>query len=129
MKPFQARFSDWKQNLSKSAGKALWMTFITIHRRDSTAIPIHISPKPRYLSARKYPLSFINCFSRYLAIKTEIYQQSLEAVSTSGYAPILIPPIRNTTAFLDSINELEKQPITLAMPTELKSLSLLGKTE
>ncbi|MDM3777224.1 uroporphyrinogen-III C-methyltransferase, partial [Proteus mirabilis] len=33
----------------------------------------------------------------------------------------------NTTAFLASINELEKQPITLAMPTELKSLSLLEK--
>ncbi|NHW59167.1 uroporphyrinogen-III C-methyltransferase, partial [Escherichia coli] len=33
----------------------------------------------------------------------------------------------STTAFLDTVSELEKQPITLAMPSELKSPTLLEK--
>ncbi|RLR67612.1 uroporphyrinogen-III C-methyltransferase, partial [Pseudomonas aeruginosa] len=50
----------------------------------------------------------------------------LEAVSTwvRAYFDTSDP---NTEAFLDTLSELEKQPITLAIPTELKSPALLEK--
>ncbi|HGN0346138.1 MULTISPECIES: uroporphyrinogen-III C-methyltransferase [Proteus] len=116
--------SDWKQNLSKS-WKSFMDDFITIRRRDSTAIPLLAPNQDIYLreNIRSRLLIASQAVPRH---QTEIYQQSLEAVSTwvRAYFDTTDP---NTTAFLDSINELEKQPITLAMPTELKSLSLLEK--
>ncbi len=116
--------SDWKQNLSKS-WKSFMDDFITIRRRDSTAIPLLAPNQDIYLreNIRSRLLIASQAVPRH---QTEIYQQSLEAVSTwvRAYFDTTDP---NTTAFLDSINELEKQPITLAIPTELKSLSLLEK--
>lgn len=116
--------SDWKQNLSKS-WKSFMDDFITIRRRDSTAIPLLAPNQDIYLreNIRSRLLIASQAVPRH---QTEIYQQSLEAVSTwvRAYFDTTDP---NTTAFLDSINELEKQPITLAMPAELKSLSLLEK--
>lgn len=110
--------SDWKQNLSKS-WKSFMDDFITIRRRDSTAIPLLAPNQDIYLreNIRSRLLIASQAVPRH---QTEIYQQSLEAVSTwvRAYFDTTDP---NTTAFLDSINELEKQPITLAMPTELKA--------
>ena len=105
--------------------KSFMDDFITIRRRDSTAIPLLAPNQDIYLreNIRSRLLIASQAVPRH---QTEIYQQSLEAVSTwvRAYFDTTDP---NTTAFLDSINELEKQPITLAMPTELKSLSLLEK--
>ncbi|MEQ4924026.1 uroporphyrinogen-III C-methyltransferase [Proteus hauseri] len=116
--------SDWKQNLSKS-WKSFMDDFITIRRRDTTAVPLLAPNQDIYLreNIRSRLLIASQAVPRH---QSEIYQQSLEAVSTwvRSYFDTTDP---NTTAFLDTVSALEKQPITLAMPTELKSPTLLEK--
>ncbi|MDO1659673.1 uroporphyrinogen-III C-methyltransferase, partial [Escherichia coli] len=90
--------SDWKQNLSKS-WKSFMDDFITIRRRDSTAIPLLAPNQDIYLreNIRSRLLIASQAVPRH---QTEIYQQSLEAVSTwvRAYFDTTDP---NTTAFLD----------------------------
>lgn len=116
--------SDWKQNLSKS-WKSFMDDFITIRRRDTEAVPLLAPSQDIYLreNIRSRLLIASQAVPRH---QTEIYQQSLEAVSTwvRAYFDTSDP---STTAFLDTVSELEKQPITLTMPTELKSPVLLEK--
>ncbi|MBQ0213248.1 uroporphyrinogen-III C-methyltransferase [Proteus vulgaris] len=116
--------SDWKQNLSKS-WKSFMDDFITIRRRDTEAVPLLAPNQDIYLreNIRSRLLIASQAVPRH---QTEIYQQSLEAVSTwvRAYFDTSDP---STTAFLDTVSELEKQPITLTMPTELKSPVLLEK--
>ncbi|WP_099076345.1 uroporphyrinogen-III C-methyltransferase [Proteus alimentorum] len=116
--------SDWKQNLSKS-WKSFMDDFITIRRRDTAAVPLLAPNQDVYLreNIRSRLLIASQAVPRH---QTEIYQQSLEAVSTwvRAYFDTSDP---STTAFLDTVSELEKQPITLAMPSELKSPTLLEK--
>ncbi|OAT49322.1 HemX family protein [Proteus hauseri ATCC 700826] len=116
--------SDWKENLSKS-WKSFMDDFITIRRRDTAAVPLLAPNQDIYLreNIRSRLLIASQAVPRH---QTEIYQQSLEAVSTwvRSYFDTTDP---NTTAFLDMVSALEKQPITLAMPAELKSPTLLEK--
>ncbi|QAV23301.1 uroporphyrinogen-III C-methyltransferase [Proteus hauseri] len=116
--------SDWKENLSKS-WKSFMDDFITIRRRDTAAVPLLAPNQDIYLreNIRSRLLIASQAVPRH---QTEIYQQSLEAVSTwvRSYFDTTDP---NTTAFLDTVSALEKQPITLAMPAELKSPTLLEK--
>lgn len=116
--------SDWKENLSKS-WKSFMDDFITIRRRDTAAVPLLAPNQDIYLreNIRSRLLIASQAVPRH---QTEIYQQSLEAVSTwvRSYFDTTDP---NTTAFLDIVSALEKQPITLAMPAELKSPTLLEK--
>lgn len=116
--------SDWKQNLSKS-WKSFMDDFITIRRRDTEAVPLLAPNQDIYLreNIRSRLLIASQAVPRH---QTEIYQQSLEAVSTwvRAYFDTSDP---STTAFLETVSELEKQPITLTMPTELKSPVLLEK--
>ncbi|MEQ4794239.1 uroporphyrinogen-III C-methyltransferase, partial [Klebsiella variicola subsp. variicola] len=116
--------SDWKQNLSKS-WKSFMDDFITIRRRDTEAVPLLAPNQDIYLreNIRSRLLIASQAVPRH---QTEIYQQSLEAVSTwvRAYFDTSDP---STTAFLDTVSELEKQPITLTMPAELKSPVLLEK--
>lgn len=99
--------------------------FITIRRRDTEAVPLLAPNQDIYLreNIRSRLLIASQAVPRH---QTEIYQQSLEAVSTwvRAYFDTSDP---STTAFLDTVSELEKQPITLTMPTELKSPVLLEK--
>lgn len=116
--------SDWKQNLSKS-WKSFMDDFITIRRRDTAATPLLAPNQDIYLreNIRSRLLIASQAVPRH---QTEIYQQSLEAVSTwvRAYFDTTDP---NTAAFLDALNALENMPITLAMPSELKSPALLEK--
>lgn len=99
--------------------------FITIRRRDTEAVPLLAPNQDIYLreNIRSRLLIASQAVPRH---QTEIYQQSLEAVSTwvRAYFDTSDP---STTAFLDTVSELEKQPITLTMPAELKSPVLLEK--
>lgn len=116
--------SDWKENLSKS-WKGFMDDFITIRRRDTATTPLLAPNQDIYLreNIRSRLLIASQAIPRQ---QTEIYQQSLEAVSTwvRAYFDTTDPA---TQAFLDTLSELEKQPITLAMPTELKNPALLEK--
>ena len=102
MKPFQARFLTGSKT-SVKAGKALWMIYYYPSSRQYRYSTI--SSKPRYLSA-KISARLLIASQAVPRHQTEIYQQSLEAVSTwvRAYFDTTDP---NTTAFLDSINELE----------------------
>ena len=92
MKPFQARFLTGSKTSVKALEKLLWMTLL-LSIVETVPLFQLLAPNQDIYLRENIRSRLLIASSRYLAIKTEIYQQSLEAVST-GYAPILIPPIR-----------------------------------
>ncbi|HGJ5875919.1 MAG TPA: uroporphyrinogen-III C-methyltransferase [Arsenophonus sp.] len=116
--------ADWKQNLSQS-WKKFSKNFITIRRRDSHETPLLAPNQDIYLRAniRGQLLIATQAVPRY---QEQIYKQSLEQVSTW----IRIYFNTNdaaTKAFLSELDTLIEQPITMDIPSELKSLLLLEK--
>ncbi|MFV9996671.1 MAG: uroporphyrinogen-III C-methyltransferase [Arsenophonus endosymbiont of Dermacentor nuttalli] len=116
--------ADWKQNLSQS-WKNFSKNFITIRRRDSHETPLLAPNQDIYLRAniRAQLLIATQAVPRY---QEQIYKQSLEQVSTW----IRIYFNTNdaaTKAFLSELDTLIEQPITMDIPSELKSLLLLEK--
>nr|WP_072012841.1 uroporphyrinogen-III C-methyltransferase [Candidatus Arsenophonus nilaparvatae] len=116
--------ADWKQNLSQS-WKSFSKNFITIRRRDSHETPLLAPNQDIYLRAniRAQLLIAAQAVPRH---QEQIYKQSLEQVSTW----IRIYFNTNdaaTKAFLTEVDKLIEQPITMDIPSELKSLLLLDK--
>lgn len=116
--------TDWKQNLSQS-WKSFSKNFITIRRRDSHETPLLAPNQDIYLRAniRAQLLIAAQAVPRH---QEQIYKQSLEQASTW----IRIYFNTNdaaTKAFLTEVDKLIEQPITMDIPSELKSLLLLDK--
>lgn len=116
--------ADWKQNLSQS-WKNFSKNFITIRRKDSHETPLLAPNQDIYLRAniRAQLLIAAQAVPRH---QEQIYKQSLEQVSTW----IRIYFNTNdaaTKAFLTEVDKLIEQPITMDIPSELKSLLLLDK--
>ncbi|CNJ90955.1 uroporphyrinogen III C-methyltransferase [Yersinia aldovae] len=116
--------SEWRQNLSKS-WHSFMSDFITIRRRDSTAEPLLAPNQDIYLreNIRSRLLVAAQAVPRH---QNEVYKQSLEIVSTwvRAYFDIDDP---STKAFLDELEELSQQSISMDMPDQLKSQSMLEK--
>lgn len=116
--------NEWRQNLVKSWHNFM-SEFITVRRRDSSAEPLLAPNQDVYLreNIRSRLLVAAQAVPRH---QNEVYQQSLETVSTwvRAYFDVNDP---TTKAFLSQLDELSQQSINMDAPTELKSQPLLEK--
>lgn len=116
--------NEWRQNLVKSWHNFM-SEFITVRRRDSSAEPLLAPNQDVYLreNIRSRLLVAAQAVPRH---QNEVYQQSLETVSTwvCAYFDVNDP---TTKAFLSQLDELSQQSINMDVPTELKSQPLLEK--
>lgn len=116
--------AEWRQNLTKS-----WHTFmsdfITVRRRDSSAEPLLAPNQDVYLreNIRSRLLIAAQAVPRH---QDEIYKQSLESVSTwvRAYFDTSDP---TTKAFLEEVDNLSQQSISMDVPDQLKSQPMLEK--
>lgn len=117
-----ASLSQWRQNLAKS-WRSFIAEFITIRRRDSSAEPLLAPNQDVYLreNIRSRLLIAAQAVPRH---QLQIYHQSLESVSAwvRAYFDVNDP---STKAFLNQIDDLSQQSISMVLPDTLKSQPLL----
>ncbi len=116
--------TEWRQNLAKSWHNFM-DSFITIRRRDETAVPLLAPNQDIYLreNIRSRLLIAAQAVPRH---QDETYKQSLENVSTWVRA-YYDGDDATTKAFLDEIDELGQQNINMDIPQTLQSQPLLEK--
>jgi len=116
--------TEWRQNLTKSWHNFM-DDFITIRRRDSTAEPLLAPNQDVYLreNIRSRLLIAAQAVPRH---QDEVYKQSLESVSTwvRAYFHTTDP---STKAFLEELDNLSQQSISMDVPDQLKSQPMLEK--
>lgn len=116
--------NEWRQNLSKSWHNFM-ADFITIRRRDSSAEPLLAPNQDVYLreNIRSRLLVAAQAVPRH---QNEVFKQSLETVSTwvRAYFDSSDP---STKAFLDDLENLSQQSISMDVPDQLKSQPMLEK--
>ncbi|VEI62245.1 Putative uroporphyrinogen-III C-methyltransferase [Serratia fonticola] len=116
--------SEWRQNLTKSWHNFM-ADFITIRRRDSSAEPLLAPNQDVYLreNIRSRLLVAAQAIPRH---QNEVYKQSLETVSTwvRAYFDTTDPA---TKAFLEELDNLSQQSISMDVPGQLKSQPMLEK--
>lgn len=116
--------TEWRQNLTKSWHNFM-DDFITIRRRDTSAEPLLAPNQDVYLreNIRSRLLIAAQAVPRH---QDEVYKQSLESVSTwvRAYFDTSDP---STKAFLEELDNLSQQSISMDVPDELKSQPLLEK--
>ena len=99
--------------------------FITIRRRDSSAEPLLAPNQDVYLreNIRSRLLVAAQAVPRH---QDEVYKQSLETISTwvRAYFDVNDP---STKAFLDELESLSQQSISMDVPDQLKSQPMLEK--
>ncbi|MFC0226060.1 uroporphyrinogen-III C-methyltransferase [Serratia aquatilis] len=119
-----ASLSEWRQNLTKSWHNFM-AEFITIRRRDTAAEPLLAPNQDIYLreNIRSRLLIAAQAIPRH---QNEVYKQSLETVSTwiRAYFDTTDPA---TKAFLEELDSLSQQPISMDVPAQLKSQPMLEK--
>lgn len=116
--------SEWRQNLTKSWHNFM-ADFITVRRRDSSAEPLLAPNQDVYLreNIRSRLLVAAQAIPRH---QNEVYKQSLETVSTwvRAYFDTTDPA---TKAFLEELDSLSQQSISMDVPGQLKSQPMLEK--
>ncbi|WP_159282707.1 uroporphyrinogen-III C-methyltransferase [Rahnella variigena] len=116
--------TEWRQNLTKSWHNFM-DDFITIRRRDTSAEPLLAPNQDVYLreNIRSRLLIAAQAVPRH---QDEVYKQSLESVSTCvrAYFDTSDP---STKAFLEELDNLSQQSISMDVPDELKSQPMLEK--
>lgn len=116
--------TEWRQNLTKSWHNFM-DSFITIRRRDETAVPLLAPNQDVYLreNIRSRLLVAAQAVPRH---QDETYKQSLENVSTWVRA-YYDTNDSVTKAFLDELDSLSQQSINMDVPQTLESQPLLEK--
>ena len=116
--------TEWRQNLAKS-WDSFMDSFITIRRRDETAIPLLAPNQDIYLreNIRSQLLVAAQAVPRH---QQEIYKQALETVSTWVRA-YYDTDDASTKTFLDELDTLIDQDINMDVPEALQSQALLEK--
>ncbi|MDE9552172.1 uroporphyrinogen-III C-methyltransferase [Xenorhabdus bovienii] len=118
-----ASLSDWRKNLSKS-WDSFMENFITIKRRDSSAVPLLAPNQDVYLreNIRSRLLVAAQAVPRH---QNEVYKQSLEAVSSwvRSYFDTASP---DTKTFLQDIDSLAQKPLSIELPEHLSSQPILA---
>ena len=115
---------EWRQNLSKSWHNFI-NDFITIRRRDTGAEPLLAPNQDIYLreNIRSRLLIAAQAVPRH---QNEVYQQSLETVSTWVRA-YFDTDDASTRAFLADVEALSQQSVSLNVPDQLHSQPLMEK--
>ena len=116
--------SEWRINLQKS-WQNFMDSFITIRRRDETAVPLLAPNQDVYLreNIRSRLLVAAQAVPRH---QEETYKQALDNVSTWVRA-YYDTEDATTKAFLEDVDKLSQQSITMNAPESLQSQALLEK--
>lgn len=116
--------SEWRVNLQKS-WQNFMDSFITVRRRDETAVPLLAPNQDVYLreNIRSRLLVAAQAVPRY---QEETYKQALDNVSTWVRA-YYDTEDATTKAFLEDVDKLSQQSITMNVPESLQSQALLEK--
>lgn len=116
--------SEWRVNLKKS-WQNFMDSFITVRRRDETAVPLLAPNQDIYLreNIRSRLLVAAQAVPRH---QEETWKQSLDNVSTWVRA-YYDTDDATTKAFLDEVDKLSQQSITMTVPETLQSQALLEK--
>ncbi|MEX9254300.1 uroporphyrinogen-III C-methyltransferase [Pseudenterobacter timonensis] len=116
--------SEWRINLQKS-WQNFMDSFITIRRRDETAVPLLAPNQDVYLreNIRSRLLVAAQAVPRH---QEETYKQALDNVSTWVRA-YYDTSDASTTAFLDEVDKLSQQNITMNVTDKLESQPVLEK--
>ena len=116
--------SEWRVNLQKS-WQNFMDSFITVRRRDETAVPLLAPHQDIYLreNIRSRLLVAAQAVPRH---QEETWKQSLDNVSTWVRA-YYDTDDATTKAFLDEVDKLSQQSITMTVPETLQSQALLEK--
>ncbi|BDH47641.1 uroporphyrinogen-III C-methyltransferase [Salmonella enterica subsp. enterica serovar Choleraesuis] len=116
--------SNWRANLSSSWHNFM-DNFISIRRRDASDVPLLAPNQDVYLreNIRSRLLVAAQAVPRH---QQEIYKQSLENVAAWVRA-YYDTDDASTRAFLESLDNLEQQDITMTLPDSLKSQPVLDK--
>lgn len=115
---------EWRQNLVKSWHQFM-DDFITIRRRDNSAEPLLAPNQDVYLreNIRSRLLIAAQAVPRH---QDEIYKQSIDTVST--WVRAWFDSTDSTTkAFLDQLEELSQQSVSMDVPETLKSQPLIDR--
>jgi len=115
---------EWRINLQKS-WQNFMDSFITVRRRDETAVPLLAPNQDVYLreNIRSRLLVAAPAVPRH---QEETYKQALDNVSTWVRA-YYDTSDATTTAFLDDVDKLSQQNITMNVPDQLESQPILEK--
>ena len=116
--------SEWRVNLQKS-WQNFMDSFITVRRRDETAVPLLAPNQDVYLreNIRSRLLVAAQAVPRH---QEETYKQALDNVSTWVRA-YYDTNDATTTAFLEEVDKLSQQNITMNVPDKLESQPVLEK--
>ena len=116
--------SEWRINLQKS-WQNFMDSFITIRRRDETAVPLLAPNQDIYLreNIRSRLLVAAQAVPRH---QEETYRQALENVSTWVRAYYDTDDAA-TKAFLEEVDQLSQQSISMDVPETLQSQDILDK--
>jgi len=116
--------SEWRINLQKS-WQNFMDSFITVRRRDETAVPLLAPNQDVYLreNLRSRLLVAAQAVPRH---QEETYKQALDNVSTWVRA-YYDTDDATTTAFLEDVDKLSQQNITMNVPDKLESQPILEK--
>jgi len=116
--------SEWRINLQKS-WQNFMDSFITVRRRDETAVPLLAPNQDVYLreNLRSRLLVAAQAVPRH---QEETYKQALDNVSTWVRA-YYDTDDATTTAFLEDVDKLSQQNITMNVPDKLVSQPILEK--
>lgn len=115
---------EWRVNLQKS-WQSIMDSFITIRRRDETAVPLLAPNQDIYLreNIRSRLLVAAQAVPRH---QEETYKQALDNVSTWVRA-YYDTEDATTRAFLEDVDKLSQQSITMNVPENLQSQAILEK--
>ncbi|WPO18978.1 uroporphyrinogen-III C-methyltransferase [Raoultella ornithinolytica] len=115
---------EWRVNLQKS-WQSFMDSFITIRRRDETAVPLLAPNQDIYLreNIRSRLLVAAQAVPRH---QEETYKQALDNVSTWVRA-YYDTEDATTRAFLEDVDKLSQQSITMKVPENLQSQAILEK--
>ncbi|KNC10875.1 uroporphyrin-III methyltransferase [Klebsiella sp. RIT-PI-d] len=115
---------EWRVNLKKS-WQSFMDSFITVRRRDETAVPLLAPNQDVYLreNLRSQLLVATQAVPRH---QDEVYKQALDNVSTWVRAYYDTDDAA-TKAFLEQVEQLSQQNITMDIPDTLQSQPILEK--
>ena len=116
--------SEWRVNLQKS-WQNFMDNFITVRRRDETAVPLLAPNQDVYLreNIRSRLLVAAQAVPRH---QEETYKQALDNVS-SWVRAYYDTDDASTKAFLEDIDKLSQQSVTMNVPDALQSQPILEK--
>lgn len=116
--------AEWRVNLKKS-WQSFMDSFITVRRRDETAVPLLAPNQDVYLreNLRSQLLVATQAVPRH---QDEVYKQALDNVSTWVRAYYDTDDAA-TKAFLEQVEQLSQQNITMDIPDTLQSQPILEK--